>query len=365
MPGATSGRDFYALLGVDRGADDAAIKKAYRKLAMKYHPDKNPGDAAAEAKFKDISEAYSVLSDPEKKKLYDEWGEDGLKYGPGGPPPPQASASGGGAGFGGGAGGGFSGFGGAGGPGGANFSQEDAARIFEELFGGRGGGFASRGGAGGPGGFSFGGGGAGGPRRGGFSFYGDDEDGYYAPPRPPATLEVPLECSLLELATGCVKKRKITRRVADASSPGGTRTESEVLEVNVQPGWKAGTRVTFTGRGDALPGRPPQDVVFVVTQAPHAHLTREGDDLICRARIPLAVALSEGTVDIPALDPNRTLRVPLKEVVHPGYRRVVKNEGMPRKGGGKGDLIIEFSVDFPAKQVPKEKAGELAALLGE
>lgn len=364
MPGATSGRDFYALLGVDRSATDADLKKAYRKLAMKLHPDKNPGDAAAEAKFKDVAEAYTVLSDPDKKKLYDEWGEDGLKFGPGGPPPPPSAGGGGGSGFG---GGGFGGVppgyaGGGGGP--SSFSQEDAARIFEELFGGRGGGFASRGGGGGGPGFSFGGGGA--PRRGGFSsFYGDDDDHAHYAPRPPTTLEVPLECTLLELATGCVKKRKITRRVADAGAPGGTRAESETLEINVQPGWKAGTRVTFTGRGDALPGRPAQDIVFVISQTPHQHLVREGDDLLCRVRVPLATALCEGSIDIPALDAGRTLRVPLKEVVTPGYRRVVKNEGMPYKAGGKGDMIIELDVVFPKKQVAKEKAAELAALLGE
>ena len=142
------------------------------------------------------------------------------------------------------------------------------------------------------------------------------------------------------------------------------REEADVLEIAVQPGWKAGTRVTFAGRGDALPGRAPQDVVFVVSETPHPTLARDGDDLLCRARIPLATALCEGTVDVPALQPGRVLRVPLKDVVTPGYRRAVKGEGMPAKGGGKGDLIVEFDVTFPGRQVPKERAGELAALLG-
>lgn len=347
MPGVASGRDFYAMLGVPRDADDAALKKAYRKLAMKWHPDKNPGDAAAEEKFKGVGEAYAVLTDKEKRAIYDAYGEDGLKFG--GPPPPQGAAAAGGGGGPGFAGGGF-------GPSSSStFSEADAARIFEELFGG-GGGFTSRGGGGGFGGF-----GGGGPRfdgRGaGFGFGGA--------PRPPHTLEVPLPCTLLELATGCVKKRRITRRVAGAG--GAVTEETEVLEVAVQPGWKAGTRVTFAGRGDALPGRPAQDVVFVVAQTPHPTLARDGDDLICRVRIPLAVALTEGTVDVPALQPDRVLRVPLREVVTPGYKRVVTGEGMPRaatKGGGKGNMVVEFDVAFPEKQVAKEKAGELAALLG-
>eukprot|EP00638_Chattonella_subsalsa_P013581 CAMPEP_0117779198 /NCGR_PEP_ID=MMETSP0948-20121206/1456_1 /TAXON_ID=44440 /ORGANISM="Chattonella subsalsa, Strain CCMP2191" /LENGTH=176 /DNA_ID=CAMNT_0005606689 /DNA_START=174 /DNA_END=701 /DNA_ORIENTATION=- len=144
--GALAGRDYYKILGVDRKADDATLKKAYRKLALQYHPDKNPEDKKdwAEKKFTEVSTAYEVLSDPEKRKVYDQFGEEGLEHGAGG-----AGGPGGAGGFG---GGGFPG----GGFGGANFHFQgsDPFKLFEEFFGGAGMGGGS------PFEFSFGGGGA-------------------------------------------------------------------------------------------------------------------------------------------------------------------------------------------------------------
>lgn len=138
----------------------------------------------------------------------------------------------------------------------------------------------------------------------------------------------------------------------------------ETLEIPIKKGWKEGTRVTFEGKGDELPGRPPQDLVFVIKQAPHARFAREGDDLVARVKIPLAKALAGGTIDVPALD-SRVLRVPLKEVVTPGYERVVKGEGMPisRQAGAKGDLRLRFDVQFPRRQLSEAEGKQLEALL--
>ena len=325
-----------------------------------------------------------MLSDPEKRQIYDAYGEEGLKGGappPGTPPGAEGFAGfapGHGGGyqmdeeaarkivesfFGGGLGssfGGMGGFGGGGGMGGTrvftggapgqqqqhpfhrsrtagNFGGMFGGDEYEDEFGGGGGGFG-----GGP----FGGMGS---RRG---------------PPPAQKVEIPLVLTLEELYTGTTKRRKVTRSIADAAS-GRSLPVEETLEIPVKAGWKEGTRVTFEGKGDELPGRPAQDLVFVVRQAPHPRFSREGDDLALTMHLPLTKALTAGTsVDVPSLD-NRVLRVPLREVVTPGYVRVVKGEGMPRSRapGTKGDLKIKFVLDFPKKQLAGEEAATLERLL--
>lgn len=180
----------------------------------------------------------------------------------------------------------------------------------------------------------------------------------------PQKIEIPLNLTLEELYTGTTKRRKVTRRIVDAAS-GRSMPVEETLEIPVKAGWKDGTRVTFEGKGDEVPGRPPQDLVFVVRQLPHIRFTREGDDLVVRQSIPLAKALTAGSsVDVPSLD-NRVLRVPLREVVTPGYERVVRGEGMPvsKVPGGKGDLRIRFQVEFPKRQLTGDEAATLERLL--
>ena len=184
--------------------------------------------------------------------------------------------------------------------------------------------------------------------------------------RPPEAqkIEVPLNLTLEELYTGTTKKRKVTRRIVDAAS-GNSMNVQDTLEIPVKAGWKDGTKITFEGKGDELPGRPAQDLVFVVKQKPHSKFLRDGDDLIVKMTIPLTKALTSGvTVDVPTLD-NRVLRVPLREVIYPGYERVVKNEGMPvsKSPGSKGDLKIRFNVQFPKKQLSGEEAATLERLL--
>jgi DnaJ family protein B protein 4 len=209
------------------------------------------------------------------------------------------------------------------------------------------------------GGFGMGGGGAGPFGGGGFGRRG-------APPPRPQRLEVPLNVSLEELYTGATKRRKVTRHIVDAAS-GKSLPVEETLEIPVKPGWKEGTRVTFEGKGDELPGRPAQDLVFVVRQLPHARFVRQGDDLVTAARVPLAAALAAGAaIEVPALD-GRLLRVPLQEVAAPGSQRVVRGEGMPvsKRPGAKGDLRIKLEVAFPKRQLTGADAAALERLLAD
>lgn len=333
------GVDYYKVLGVGKSATDAELKKAYRKLAVKWHPDKNPDNQEeATKKFKEISEAYDVLSDPEKKEVYDTYGEEGLKGGV----PMGANGKGG-------MPGGF--------PAGGSYHgmDDDMARhIFENLFGGGGfGGFGGMGGGSSRRGFSsasFGG-------MDGNDLFGGSFGGQGRRAQAPQKVEVPLNLTLEELYQGVTKKRKVTRSIVDGGTGKSMKVE-ETLEIPVKAGWKEGTRVTFAGKGDEYPGRPPQDLVFVVTEKPHPVFKRQGDDLIVNMTISLAEALTEGNkIDIKSLD-NRILRVPLKEVIKPGYERVVANEGMPisKSPGRKGNLRIRFNVRFPVHQFSGQEA---------
>lgn len=175
---------------------------------------------------------------------------------------------------------------------------------------------------------------------------------------------MPLSLTLEELYNGCVKRRKVTRNIVDAASSKAVPVE-ETLEICVKPGWREGTRITFAGKGDELPGQPAQDIVFVVRQKPHPTFTREGDDLVTQMRIPLSKALGGGSVDVHTLDSQpRILRVPLREVVRPGYERVVAGEGMPNsRTGVKGNLRIRFDVAFPRQQLSEQERRQLEELL--
>lgn len=368
--------DYYKTLGVDKGADAAALKKAYYKLAQKWHPDKNPNNVEkATERFKEVSEAYDVLSDPEKRKVYDAYGEEGLK---GGGAPPGA--------------------GGAHGPMGAgagySFDQEAAERIFRSFFGGGGGGGGMgdafmgggmggmRGARAGPGGaqFSFGGGG-GGP---GMFFGGGDDamdvDQDQADPfsrftgarrrRPdgreaaqPQQVTVELKLALSELFKGCTKKLRITKHIVDGAS-GKAVPVQETVEVHVTPGWKAGTRITFTGKGDEHPGRPADDIVFVISEAPHPRFKRVGNDLEVTVPVSLSAALTGATAHVETLD-GRRLAVPLGPgVTTPDSVKVVRGEGMPvsKAPGTRGDLRVRFALNFPTSLSEAQKAALKAAL---
>ncbi|WOK91515.1 hypothetical protein Cni_G00206 [Canna indica] len=309
------GVDYYHVLGLDKNAKDDDLKKAYRKLAMKWHPDKNPNNKKeAEAKFKQISEAYEVLSDPQKRAIYDQYGEEGLK---GEVPPPGADVPGG-ASF-------FSSS--DGGPTVFRFNPRNADDIFAEFFG-----FSSPFGGMGGGAASNGGGGA----RFSSSIFGDDifgsafrgADGPMNSRRPQkaAPIENVLPCSLEELYKGTTKRMKISREIADAS--GKTLPVEEILTIEIKPGWKKGTKITFPERGNKRPNTIPADIVFIVEEKPHPVFTREGNDLVVLQKISLVEALTGYTVNLTTLD-GRRICLPINNVIHPAYEEVVPGEGMP------------------------------------
>jgi len=367
------GQDYYKLLGVDRSASEEEIKKAYKKMALKWHPDRNAGSEAASKKFKEVSEAFEVLSDKQKRTIYDQFGEEGLKGGGAGPPP-GASASG----FSGFPGGGFEGFPGGsfsfstsgpgGGFGGGGFNPTDPQRIFEHIFG------------------SFGAGGMdgmGGRRgRGASMFDNDDELGPFtsmggmpggmpgsrpgsghrsprSPSQPAQQTEIskPLPISLEDLYQGVTKRMKVSRKLQS----GGT--EEKVLEITVPPGWKSGTKVRFPRAGNEQPMGESQDLVFVVEEKPHPRFTRDGNDLIIVQKLTLVEALvgEGGRKTIEHLD-GRKLQVSVPfGVVKPGQQTTLHGEGMPvRKEGhayNKGDMIVKWDIVFPDRLTPSQKDG--------
>eukprot|EP00741_Cyanophora_paradoxa_P018984 tig00021108_g18327.t1 len=338
------GVDYYNVLGINRDASDDDIKKAYRKLAMKWHPDKNPNNREqSEKKFKQVAEAYEVLSDPQKRAIFDQYGEEGLKHGV----PPDGAG-----------GGGFQGY---------NFSG-NAEDIFTQFFGsanpfasffdmgGMGGGMG--GGAGGmPGGFSFMGGMPGGmggmpggmggmPGMGGMGGMPGMGAGMRRGARKGPTVERELFCTLEELFTGSLKKLKITRNRMAAD--GSVMKDEHLIQIDVKRGWKKGTKITFENEGDEAPGVAAGDIVFILQEKPHPRFKREGDDLIYTANISLQKALTGTTLEIHTLD-DRTLNIPISDIVSPHYQKVVRGEGMPisKTPQQRGNLVIKFNIGFP------------------
>ncbi|EXC30568.1 DnaJ homolog subfamily B member 13 [Morus notabilis] len=332
------GVDYYKILQVDKNAKDEDLKKAYRKLAMKWHPDKNPNNKnEAENKFKQISEAYEVLSDPQKRAIYDQYGEEGLK---GQVPPPDA-----------------------GGPGGATFFQtgdgpnvfrfnpRNANDIFTEFFGhsspfgGMAGGVGMRDAR------SFGG------MFGNdvFASFGESRPMSQAPRKAPP-IENTLPCSLEELYKGTTKKMKISREIMDAS--GKAMPVEEILTIEVKPGWKKGTKITFPEKGHEQPNVIPADLVFIIDEKPHSTFTRDGNDLVVTQRIPLAEALTGYTVQLTTLD-GRNLTIPINNVIRPNYEEVVPKEGMPipKDPSKRGNLRIKFNIKFPTRLTSEQKSG--------
>ncbi|KAI1096772.1 DnaJ-domain-containing protein [Rostrohypoxylon terebratum] len=359
----------YDQLSIKPDANQDEIKKAYRKAALKWHPDKNKDNPAAAEKFKECSQAYEILSDPEKRKTYDQFGLEFLLRGGAAPPGenPFAGAAGG-------MPGGFQGFDfGAGGgmPGGArtfhfttsgggpnpSFSFSNPESIFAEFMRGTGGlgvddddgPFFPRGG--------------GMPRASGgrtrmrsnFPSGGDPFASSGAREATPdvTTVERALPLSLEELFSGVTKKMKIKRKTFDET--GKRTTTDQVLEVPIKPGLKKGSKIKFKGVGDQEEGGK-QDLHFIVEEKPHPLYVRDGDDLIHTVDLDLKEALTGWRRTVPTID-GKQLNVEKSGPTGPGMSDSYPGLGMPisKKPGERGNFIIKYNVKFPTSLTANQK----------
>lgn len=350
------GKDYYKILGISKGANEDEIKKAYRKMALKYHPDKNKSPDAEE-KFKEIAEAFEVLSDKQKREIYDQYGEEGLK---GGIP------------------------GGAGGPDGSGYTYTfhgDPRATFASFFGNNNpfeSFFMS-----GPGMFNgFGGGSAGedddmdvdpfaqftGGRIGGANQFrshsfnigqmGGGKSHTHAQDPP---VEHDLYVTLEDIYKGCTKKMKISKKVNPDGQ--GVRQEQKVLTIDVKPGWKAGTKITFQKEGDHHPNRIPADIVFVIRDKPHSIFKRDGSNLKYTHKITLKQALTGVKFAVPLIS-GGSIDLDLRnEIIRPTTIKRLQGHGLPlpKESTKRGDLLVDFDIKFPehlsesAKRILKEQ----------
>lgn len=317
----------YDLLGVLPSANENEIKKAYRKTALKYHPDKPTGDTE---KFKEISEAFDILSNADKRQVYDDYGIEAAR----GNAPAGGNPFAGAGGAPGGAGGPSFHFGGNGG--GGSFSQADAFNIFSQM-----GGFGMD-----DGGFNFGGG-----MPGGFGGGGGGFGGRSARRPEPDTISMPLPVSLEDLYAGNSKKMKLNRKSADGSK------ESKILEVKIRPGWKAGTKINFSNEGDYQPEcHARQTVQFVVEEKPHEVFKRDGNDLIATVKLSFKESLLGFDKEITTLS-GRKINISRSTPVQPSSTNRYPGLGMPisKEPGRFGDLIVNYKIDFPLHLTPEQK----------
>ncbi|HEY8189534.1 MAG TPA: molecular chaperone DnaJ [Micavibrio sp.] len=351
-----AGKDYYKTLGVERNASDEDIKKAFRALAMKYHPDRNKDDAAAEAKFKEINEAYDALKDPQKKAAYDRFGSAAFDGSMGGFRP-GGNAGGSGA----------AGFGGA-------FSD-----IFEDMFGDfMGGGAGGRGRT------------AHGPQRGNDVQYTMEITMEEAFAGKESTIKVPLSetcdvCSGSGAKTGsgtetcatcsgngrvrmqqgfftiervcptCGGEGAIIRDPCEKCSGSGRVRKEKTLRVKIPPGVENGRRIRLGGEGEAgVRSGPPGDLYVLLAIKPHKLFRREGADLFCRVPIPMTTAALGGDIDVPTVDHTKT-RVKIPEGTQSGQQMRVKGKGMSiLRSQARGDMYIEIFVETPVSLSRKQ-----------
>jgi len=338
--------DYYELLEVERGADDATLKSSYRRLAMQYHPDKNPGCAESESRFKSISQAYDCLKDPQKRAAYDQFGHAAFENGGMG---------------GGGMGGGQGGF-------------SDLGDIFESFFGG-----------------AFGGGGRQQARRGADLRY-DMEIGLdeaFHGKQAEIEIEVsqacdPCEGSGAEPGTGtrrcnlcgghgkvraqqgfftvertcptCHGRGEVIERPCRSCGGEGRIDRPQSLDVSIPPGVDTGTRIRLSGKGEAGPfGAPAGDLYIFIHIRRHPVFERDGTTLITRVPITFTTAALGGVIEIPGLDGARhTISIPAG--IQSGKQLRKRGAGMPvLQARGTGDMVIEIAVETPTKLSSRQK----------
>ena len=303
--------DYYEILGLKKDSSTQDIKKAYRKLAMKYHPDRNKGDKEAEEKFKKVSEAYAVLSDPEKRKQYDTFGASGFQQ---------------------------------------RFSQEDIFRGFdlgdilkEFGLGGLGGGFKTSGGQGSPfETFFFQ---SGGPGTGRTSYRTTAQQ-----PIKGSDVTYELSVSLNEILNGSEKTISLRRE---------NRTEN--VSVKVPKGIKSGQKLRLAGKGSPSPyGGPPGDLYLVINEQPHPVFSRDGNNLIVEKHISFSKACLGSVISVTSLE-GKELKVKVPAGIQPHAKLRLKGHGLPAgKTGDRGDIYVKVSVD-----VPKTLTGDQKKLVKE
>ena len=351
-------RDYYEVLGVDKKASEDEIKKAYRKIAIKYHPDRNPGDKTAEEKFKEAAEAYSVLSDKQKRQQYDQFGFDGPNMG-----------------------GGFGGFGAGG------FSMDDIFSMFGDVFGGRGG-------------------------FGGFSGFGGGQRAQYRG----TDLRLKVRLTLQEISTGVTKKFKVRKDIVCSECNGsgaqnGSGSETcptchgqgytvrtvrsilgmmqtqsecptchgegtviknkcphcsgqgivkgeEVVEINIPAGVAEGMVVNVPGKGNAAPHNGvPGNIQVYVEEEPNDTFIRDDNDLIYNLLLDFPTAALGGDIEIPTIEGTK-LRVKMEPGTQPGKTLRLRGKGLPAVQGygrGNGDLVVNVSVFIPKTLSREEK----------
>jgi molecular chaperone DnaJ len=343
--GAMNKRCYYETLECQKGATVDTLKSAYRKLAMKFHPDKNPGDATAEVRFKEISEAYDVLKDDQKRAAYDRFGHAAFEAGMG------ARAGAGPFDFAG------------------SFSD-----VFEDFFGDLMGGRKSRRG-----------------NRGQDLRYNlqisleEAFRGRAAEIQVPSTVacetcngsgaeaghsaETCPTCAghgkvratqgfftIERSCTSCRGTGKIIRHPCKTCRGAGVVQKDRILNVDVPPGVEEGTRIRLSGEGAAgVNGGPAGDLYIFLSVAEHPIFQRDGHDLHCRAPVSFVIAAMGGSIEVPTLDGGRA-KVAIPEGTQPGRQFRLKAKGMPvLRSAQKGDLYVELAVETPVKLTKRQK----------
>lgn len=295
-------QDYYALLNVTRSATEDEIKKAYRKLAIQFHPDRNPNDKKAEEKFKEITEAYETLGDPKKREMYDKFGHT-----QGGNPFAGAGAGGP---FGGGFGRTYSG----GGPGGGDPFQDIFGDVFSEVFG------ASKTGA---------------------------QGRQRQRPQKGADLRYTLSITLEEAASGCEKVISFLRH-------SGAKEENAKLAVTVPAGVKENQKLKLTGEGDASNSGSAGDLYVIIQIQEHTLFKREDNDVILELPVSYIDAILGTSLEVPTLSGRVLIKIP--PGTHTGQSLRLKGKGLPKMGGfGSGDMLIKILVDTPQEISAAEK----------